>query len=391
MAAPGPCSDGPCCSHHSAVPSVQQTLEEMDFERGIWSAALNGDLGRVKYFIQKAVDPSQPDAAGYTALHYASRNGHYAVCQFLLESGAKCDAQTHGGATALHRASYCGHTEIARLLLSYGSDPQLVDGDGMTSLHKLERFNSSRLNLENLTDLENLVQRRRKGTWKTWFKDEEGKDRIAASPPGNRSPWLGRSPSRSVGLEISLKAAADNQGALTDKYLVDGGPSAHNKLHHMALHWACLKGHSQLVSRLLEAGASVDAQDLLDRTPVFWACRGGHLDILQQLLNHRAVNARDKIWSTPLHVAVRTGHSDSLEHLIARGALSDAQDKEGDTALHEAVRRGHYKAMKILLLCGAKLGVQNTASVTPLQLARDWQRGIQEALQAHVGHPRTQC
>lgn len=69
--------------------------------------------------------------------HYASRNGHYAVCQFLLESGAKCDAQTRGGATALHRASYCGHTEIARLLLSHGSNPRLVDDDGMTSLHKV--------------------------------------------------------------------------------------------------------------------------------------------------------------------------------------------------------------------------------------------------------------
>ncbi|XP_052049360.1 ankyrin repeat domain-containing protein 39 isoform X4 [Apodemus sylvaticus] len=137
MAAPQPCADGSCCSHPSAVPGVQQTLEEMDFERGIWSAALNGDLGRVKYFIQKATDPSQPDSAGYTALHYASRNGHYAVCQFLLESGAKCDAQTHGGATALHRASYCGHTEIARLLLSHGSNPRLVDDDGMTSLHKV--------------------------------------------------------------------------------------------------------------------------------------------------------------------------------------------------------------------------------------------------------------
>ncbi|XP_043774633.1 ankyrin repeat domain-containing protein 39 [Cervus elaphus] len=136
MAAPRPCADGPCCSHPSAAPGVQQTLDEMDFERGIWSAALNGDLGRVKCLIQKAADPSQPDSAGYTALHYASRNGHYAVCQFLLESGAKCDAQTHGGATALHRASYCGHTDIARLLLSHGSNPRLADADGMTSLHK---------------------------------------------------------------------------------------------------------------------------------------------------------------------------------------------------------------------------------------------------------------
>ncbi|XP_047707993.1 ankyrin repeat domain-containing protein 23 isoform X1 [Prionailurus viverrinus] len=162
------------------------------------------------------------------------------------------------------------------------------------------------------------------------------------------------------------------------------------QLHRTALHWACLKGHSQLVNKLLEAGATVDARDLLDRTPVFWACRGGHLDILKQLLNQGAqVNARDKIWSTPLHVAVRTKHCDCLEHLIACGAHIDAQDKEGDTALHEAVRHGHYKAMKVLLLYGAKLGVQNVASVTPVQLARDWQRGIREALQAHVGHPRT--
>lgn len=79
------------------------------------------------------------------------------------------------------------------------------------------------------------------------------------------------------------------------------------------------------MNKLLEAGATVDARDLvrtgegpvswqipcqacsasegfdafvlqLDRTPVFWACRGGHLDILKQLLNHGAqVNARDKV------------------------------------------------------------------------------------------------
>uniref|UniRef100_A0A7N4V645 Ankyrin repeat domain 23 n=1 Tax=Sarcophilus harrisii TaxID=9305 RepID=A0A7N4V645_SARHA len=210
MAAPRTCGDAACCSHQSAVPSVQQTLEEMDFERGIWSAALDGDLGRVKHFIQKETDPSQPDPSGYTALHYASRNGHYAVCQFLLESGAKCDAQTHGGATALHRASYCGHTEVVRLLLSHGANPGVADDDGMTSLHKisdertegknlgighgilesggwrgdpglgpqetvalekqklaeekrkkLQTFNNSRLRLESLADLEKLVRQRK--------------------------------------------------------------------------------------------------------------------------------------------------------------------------------------------------------------------------------------
>ncbi|XP_045375571.2 ankyrin repeat domain-containing protein 23 isoform X2 [Camelus bactrianus] len=210
---------------------------------------------------------------------------------------------------------------------------------------RLERFNSSRTNLENLADLENLVQRRR---------EKRLKRRV---PPRAPEPEVKLEP---VDLEVFLKAAAENQEALIDKYLTDGGdPNAHDKL---------------------------------DRTPVFWACRRGHLDILKHLLNRGArVNTQDKIWSTPLHVAVRMGHCDCLEHLIACGAQVDAQDKEGDTALHEAVRHGHYKAMKVLLLYGAKLGVQNGASLTPVQLARDWQRGIQEALQAHVGHPRTRC
>ncbi|KAK2093219.1 Ankyrin repeat domain-containing protein 23 [Saguinus oedipus] len=249
---------------------------------------------------------------------------------------------------------------------------------------KLERFSSSRVNLDNLADLENLVQRRREKRLRHRVPPKKPEPLVKPQPQAQVEP---------VGLEMFLKAAAENQESLIDKYLTDGGdPNAHDKLHRTALHWACLKGHSHLVNKLLAAGATVDARDLLDRTPVFWACRGGHLDILKQLLNQGArVNARDKIWSTPLHVAVRTRHPDCLEHLIECGAHLNAQDKEGDTALHEAVRHGSYKAMKLLLLYGADLGVQNVASVTPTQLARDWQRSIREALQAHVAHPRTRC
>ncbi|XP_067396355.1 ankyrin repeat domain-containing protein 39 [Emydura macquarii macquarii] len=136
MASSGPHGPGSCCCPGAAPPSARQSLAEMDFERGIWAAALDGDLGRVGKLLEKRVDPSQPDPAGYTALHYASRNGHAAVCQVLLQRGARCNAQTHGGATPLHRASYCGHLAVARLLLAHGADPAIVDDDGMTSLHK---------------------------------------------------------------------------------------------------------------------------------------------------------------------------------------------------------------------------------------------------------------
>ncbi|XP_056149976.1 ankyrin repeat domain-containing protein 39 [Lampris incognitus] len=128
-----PCS---CCSHQVTSTSVCQTMDEMDFERGIWSAAMDGDLTRVKSLVQKGTDPNQRDLAKYTALHYASRSGHLAVCKFLLESGACASPQTSGGATPLHRAAYCGHLDVVRLLLHFRADPLLCDDDGASPLHK---------------------------------------------------------------------------------------------------------------------------------------------------------------------------------------------------------------------------------------------------------------
>nr|XP_020021577.1 ankyrin repeat domain-containing protein 23 isoform X2 [Castor canadensis] len=119
---------------------------------------------------------------------------------------------------------------------------------------RLERFNSSRLNLENLKDLENLVQRRR---------EKRLRHRVPLKEEPEPKVELQQAQLVPVDLEMFLKAAAENQEALIDKYLTDGGdPNAHDKLHRTALHWACLKGHSQLVNKLLAAGATVDARDL---------------------------------------------------------------------------------------------------------------------------------
>ncbi|XP_041644585.1 ankyrin repeat domain-containing protein 39 [Cheilinus undulatus] len=125
-----------CCSHPVSSPSVYQTLNEMDFERGIWSAAMDGDLERVKSLVQKGTDPNLRDAAGYTALHYSSRSGHHVVCKFLLENGGCASPQTPGGATPLHRSAYCGHLDVVRLLLHHKADPMICDDDGASPLHK---------------------------------------------------------------------------------------------------------------------------------------------------------------------------------------------------------------------------------------------------------------
>ncbi len=57
-----------CCQHGQAALSVHQTLDEMEFERGLWSAALNGELDRVQQLLSQSCDVNAPDTASYTAL-----------------------------------------------------------------------------------------------------------------------------------------------------------------------------------------------------------------------------------------------------------------------------------------------------------------------------------
>ena len=106
------------CSHHKSS-STGQTLDELDFERGLWSAACDGDLLRCKELLQKGHNPSAPDKSGFTPLHYAVRSASKELVECLLKAGADVNAQTKAGkATALHRACNRGRPEIVELLIS---------------------------------------------------------------------------------------------------------------------------------------------------------------------------------------------------------------------------------------------------------------------------------
>ncbi|XP_028146435.1 ankyrin repeat domain-containing protein 39 [Diabrotica virgifera virgifera] len=127
------------CDHNckcSAHPVASQSLDEMDFERGIWYAAQYGDLERVRKLANERRCADEKDSAGYTALHYAARNGHLTVCLFLLDNGADVNAVTKGGATALCRAATAGKEDVVDLLLSKKADPFIQDSDGKTALHR---------------------------------------------------------------------------------------------------------------------------------------------------------------------------------------------------------------------------------------------------------------
>ncbi|XP_022908719.1 ankyrin repeat domain-containing protein 39 [Onthophagus taurus] len=128
------CDHKNCCNKSD---QLRQTLDELDFERGIWASAQCGDLERCQKLVKTGVDVNVEDNFGYTALHYSARHGKLDVCKWLLRENAKVDAKTRsGGATPLHRACTTGHLEVVRLLLTYKADPEIKDADGKTALHR---------------------------------------------------------------------------------------------------------------------------------------------------------------------------------------------------------------------------------------------------------------
>jgi hypothetical protein len=127
--------DGGCsCCSTMLFGGLQQSLDEVAFERGLWGYILREPSGRqVEAFIathgEMCVD--LPDKAGYTPLLYAARHGNAEVCEVLLSHGASISSVTPGfGQTALHRACMAGHAEVVRVLLRHGAERFTADING---------------------------------------------------------------------------------------------------------------------------------------------------------------------------------------------------------------------------------------------------------------------
>ena len=56
------------CGCSSKSSTYAQSLSEIDFERGIWQATLDGEVNRVRKLLDKGTDPNSRDGSGYTAL-----------------------------------------------------------------------------------------------------------------------------------------------------------------------------------------------------------------------------------------------------------------------------------------------------------------------------------
>ena len=137
-------------------------------------------------------------------------------------------------------------------------------------------------------------------------------------------------------IDLKLCDAAGNEalvGQLIDQATVDW----RDDYGHTALHRAAYRGHTPVVTRLLDAGWSLEARSGAGRTPLTVAACIGELETAKCLLLRGAdMDTQNNHKRTPLHEAYNYGHSEVIKTLLQCGDNQQIRNKEGRTAEDDA-------------------------------------------------------
>ena len=234
-------------------------------------------------------------------LWIVARDGDEAlVSQCLEQGGYKVDWRDLNDWTALHAAASSGHTPVVTRLLDSGWSLEARTEFGFTPLY-LAVLNG---HLETVKCLQCLQ----------------------LSPRGaKREHDIMLYSAAAYGVEAVVSQVIEK-----GSYTVDW--SGENDW--TALHLAAWSGHTPVVTRLLDAGWSLEARDDAGVTPLTYAAWDGHLETVKCLLSHGAqINTQSDFNSTPLHLASSEGHTDIIKLLLWKGANFGLKNDMGLTPI----------------------------------------------------------
>uniref|UniRef100_A0A590UK20 Ankyrin repeat domain 30B n=1 Tax=Homo sapiens TaxID=9606 RepID=A0A590UK20_HUMAN len=138
------------------------------------------------------------------------------------------------------------------------------------------------------------------------------------------------------------------------------------------IHTAASRGQVQKLEKMTvgKKPVNLNKRDMKKRTALHWACVNGHAEVVTFLVDRKCqLNVLDGEGRTPLMKALQCEREACANILIDAGADLNYVDVYGNTALHYAVYSENLLMVATLLSYGAVIEVQNKASLTPLLLA----------------------
>jgi ankyrin repeat protein/acetyl esterase/lipase len=354
---------------HVALGKNNSTILELLIAKGanvvsIHLSAYQGDLDKVRSYIEEYTDVNTVDSFGATPLHYATRRGHRQVVEFLIAKGAYVNAKDKRNFTPLHGAAGGGYKDVVALLLDNGANVNARARWDYTPIYYAAWSRSTEV-VELLIEKGADVNAKDEWDWTPlhymaqhdYYRDM-AEFLIAKGADVNAEDKWGETP-----LEVAKEKGHTEIVELLRKQAVNdmvkaGGVNVKDKHGLTPLHHATVKGLNELVKELIVNNAEVDAKDNAGRTPLHYAAgasRGSTnpqawtTDIVKLILDNGAnINARDNLGWTPLHYAAFILNKSIVKLLINRGADLNAVDNRGYTA-YSCIRTkaSYYESISI--------------------------------------------
>ncbi|XP_069085003.1 ankyrin repeat domain-containing protein 26 isoform X14 [Pleurodeles waltl] len=147
-------------------------------------------------------------------------------------------------------------------------------------------------------------------------------------------------------------------------------PNQQDKERRTPLHLACVNGHPELVTYLVENQSKINLCDSDARSPLMKAVQCQQERCATILLEHDAdTNLMDINGNTALHLSALIPSVSLAAQLLEHGAHIDAQNKEGCTPLLLAIAENHQDMVDFLLKQGADINAKDKSKRTPLMIA----------------------
>jgi ankyrin repeat protein/tetratricopeptide (TPR) repeat protein len=349
------------------------------------------------------------DRQGWTALHFASLDGHDTTVKLLIEKRATVNAKTKDGCTPLHISCMSGGRRATAEILLIDGDAEIEarDKDQRTPLYYACQSGDPSivsLLIERCADIRARTKRLSTPLHISCLNGhlETVELLLKKHPEIEARDQDGRTP---------LYCACRNGYYQTAKLLLEkrAMPEAEAKDRYTPLHISCLNGYLNIVRLLLDWEANIEARTsgkwtplycaclkgrqaiaelLLDKgaklqvevgdgyTPLHISCQNGHLGIVTLLINRGAeIDAKDHKQHTPLRISCDWGHADIVQFLIDKGAKVDAKTGNNyTTPLHSACRNGYETVAGLLIEGGANINARTKLGETPYSLAKNNRR-----------------
>lgn len=331
-------------NNQSKLPNPRISITKSLFE-----SAENGDEEKIKDILDKGIININTKLGSETILHVAAFNGHVNLVDFLCKNGVQINKRDHDNLSPICISVLNNHPEVVKVLLNHGADPE---GSFRISLDLQSKSMSSIL-VEYGTLFDTCISTCSDSALLDQFSN------IFLSSPN-----------------VDLDARTAGTICL---YHWEKGLTP--------LHLAVDRGKENLVQKLIDLGANVNAKSETNLTPLDLAVRNVHLRLIECLLNNGAEVRHSSAVDTGLLFAsekasfVRNDPRSQedftvlvriTETLLKKGVAVNCYDREGFTPLHYAACVNEFRPeiVRLLLDHGADVNAVNKSHATPIFYAK---------------------